>query len=71
MGESNGETGGVSGDNGESADVKKAVEVNPITEQTPSKVGMSIIAVLGVLVLILIFGIGYFRNKRKNDGDMF
>ena len=71
VGESNGETGGVSGSNGESADVKKAVEVNPITEQTPSKVGMSIIAVLGVLILILIFGIGYFRNKRKNDGDMF
>ena len=51
----------------EGADVKKAVEINPITAQSASEVGLSIIAVLGVLCLIGVIALGYFRNR--DDGE--
>ncbi len=47
----------------EGADVKKSIEINPVTQQSASEVGMSLIAVLGVICLILIIGVGYFRDK--------
>ncbi|OED01781.1 MULTISPECIES: cobaltochelatase subunit CobN [Methanobrevibacter] len=49
----------------EGADVKKAIEINPITQQSASEVGMSLLAVLGVICLILIVGVGYFRDNGK------
>jgi len=47
----------------EGADVKKSIEINPVTQQSASEVGLSLIAVLGVICLILIIGVGYFRDK--------
>lgn len=55
----------------EGADVKKSIEINPVTQQSASEVGMSLIAVLGVICLIMIIGVGYFRDKdeSKKDGN--
>lgn len=68
----NGQTGDVGGANSQAADVKKAIEINPVTSQSASEVGLSIIAVLGILCLIGVIGLGYFRNrdeKENNDLD--
>lgn len=62
-----GEAGDVASAGSEGADVSKAVEINPITSQSASEVGLSIVAVLGVLCLILIIGVGYFRNKDDEE----
>ena len=51
------------------ADVKKSIEINPVTQQSASEVGMSLIAVLGVICLILIIGVGYFRDKDKDKNS--
>lgn len=53
----------------EGADVKKSIEINPVTQQSASEVGMSLIAVLGVICLILIIGVGYFRDKDKDKNS--
>ena len=50
------------------AEGKKSVEINPVTPKSASETGMSLIAVLGVLCLILIIGLGYFRSKEDNEG---
>jgi len=47
------------------ADVKKAVEINPITSQSASEVGLSIIAVIAILCLIMVVAVGYFRDNDK------
>ena len=60
--------GDVGAASSEGADVKKSIEINPVTQQSASEVGMSLIAVLGVICLILIIGVGYFRNKDE-DGN--
>lgn len=60
--------GDVGASSSEGADVKKSIEINPVTQQSASEVGMSLIAVLGVICLILIIGVGYFRNKDE-DGN--
>ena len=60
--------GEVGASSSEGADVKKSIEINPVTQQSASEVGMSLIAVLGVICLILIIGVGYFRNKDE-DGN--
>ena len=51
----------------ESADVKKSVEINPITSQSASEVGLSIVAVIAILCLIFIVAVGYFRNEDDKD----
>ena len=51
----------------QSADVKKSVEINPITSQSASEVGLSIVAVLAILCLILVVAVGYFRDTNDND----
>jgi len=51
----------------ENANVKKSIEINPITQQSASEVGLSIIAVLGVLCLIGVIAVGYFRNKDDDE----
>ena len=51
------------------ADVKKSIEINPVTQPSASEVGMSLIAVLGVICLILIIGVGYFRDKDKDKNS--
>ncbi|WP_458454135.1 cobaltochelatase subunit CobN [Methanobrevibacter sp.] len=51
----------------EGADVKKSVEINPITSQSASEVGLSIIAVIGILCLIGVIGLGYFRNRDEEE----
>jgi cobaltochelatase CobN len=51
----------------EGADVKKSVEINPITSQSASEVGLSIIAVIGILCLIGVVGLGYFRNRDEEE----
>ena len=62
--------GDVGGSNSQSADVKKSIEINPVTQQSASEVGLSLIAVLGIMCLILIIGVGYFRNKDETKkGD--
>ena len=61
-----GEVGGASA---EGADVKKSIEINPVTQQSASEVGMSLIAVLGVICLILIIGVGYFRDKDEDKNS--
>ncbi|WP_405295648.1 cobaltochelatase subunit CobN [Methanobrevibacter sp.] len=50
----------------ESADVKKSVEINPITSQSASEVGLSIVAVLAILCLIMVVAVGYFRDSDKS-----
>ena len=50
----------------ESADVKKSVEINPITSQSASEVGLSIVAVLAILCLIMVVAVGYFRDNDKS-----
>ena len=50
----------------ESADVKKSVEINPITTQSASEVGLSIVAVLAILCLIMVVAVGYFRDNDKS-----
>ena len=49
------------------ADVKKSVEINPISSQSASEVGLSIVAVLAILCLILVVAVGYFRNTDDPD----
>ena len=51
----------------EGADVKKSVEINPITSQSASEIGLSIIAVIGILCLIGIIALGYFRNRDEEE----
>ncbi|WP_458406388.1 cobaltochelatase subunit CobN [Methanobrevibacter sp.] len=51
----------------EGADVKKSVEINPITSQSASEVGLSIVAVLAILCLIMVVAVGYFRDENDND----
>ncbi len=51
----------------EGADVKKSVEINPITSQSASEVGLSLIAVLAILCLILVVAVGYFRDSDDKD----
>ena len=51
----------------ENANVKKSIEINPITQQSASEVGLSILAVLGVLCLIGVIAVGYFRNKDDDE----
>ena len=51
----------------EAGDVKKSVEINPITSQSASEVGLSIIAVLAILCLIMVVAVGYFRDNDKSD----
>ena len=51
----------------ENANVKKSIEINPITQQSASEVGLSIIAVLGVLCLIGVIAVGYFRNRDEDE----
>ena len=51
----------------EGADVKKSVEINPITSQSASEVGLSIIAVLAILCLIMVVAVGYFRDGDKKE----
>ena len=58
--------GDVGGASAEGADVKKSIEINPVTQPSASEVGMSLIAVLGVICLILIIGVGYFRDKDES-----
>ena len=53
----------------EGADVKKSIEINPVIQQSASEVGMSLIAVLGVICLILIIGVGYFRDKDEDKNS--
>ena len=62
----NGQSGEV-GSSGPGADVAKAIELNQITSQSASEVGLSIIAVAGVLCLIFVLGLGYFRNKDDEE----
>lgn len=69
-------SGDVGGASSQGADVKKSIEINPVTQQSASEVGMSLIAVLGVICLILIIGVGYFRDKdeskkSKNLDELF
>ena len=59
-------SGDVGSSSMEGADVKKSIEINPVTQQSASEVGMSLIAVLGVICLILIIGVGYFRDKDED-----
>ena len=51
----------------EGADVKKSVEINPISSQSASEVGLSIVAVLAILCLIMVVAVGYFRNEDDKD----
>ena len=51
----------------EGADVKKSVEINPITSQSASEVGLSLAAVLAILCLIMVVAVGYFRNSDDKD----
>ena len=51
----------------EGADVKKSVEINPITSQSASEVGLSIAAVIAILVMIMVVAFGYFRNEDDKD----
>lgn len=68
---SNAGNGGQSSEAGastvESADVKKSVEINPITSQSASEVGLSIVAVLAILCLIMVVAVGYFRDSDKSS----
>jgi cobaltochelatase CobN len=51
----------------EGADVKKSVEINPITSQSASEVGLSLIAVIAILCLIMVIAFGYFRDSDDKD----
>ena len=51
----------------EGADVKKSVEINPITSQSASEVGLSLAAVIAILCLIMVVAVGYFRNEDDKD----
>ena len=51
----------------EGADVKKSIEINPITSQSASEVGLSIVAVLAILCLIMVVAVGYFRDNNDID----
>ena len=51
----------------EGADVKKSVEINPITSQSASEVGLSLAAVLAILCLIMVIAVGYFRSDDDKD----
>ena len=55
------------GASSQGADVKKAIEINPITSQSASEVGLSIIAVIGILCLIGVIALGYFRNRDEEE----
>ena len=49
------------------ADVKKSIEINPITSQSASEVGLSLAAVIAILCLIMVVAVGYFRNEDDKD----
>ena len=57
----------VGGEVSSDANVKKAIEINPMTSQSASEVGLSIIAVIGILCLIGVIALGYFRNKDDDE----
>jgi cobaltochelatase CobN len=63
----NGEAGELASSGSQGADVKKSIEINPVTSQSASEVGLSIIAVIGVLCLIGVIGLGYFRNRDEEE----
>lgn len=63
----NGESSQSASSSSEGADVKKSVEINPITSQSASEVGLSIIAVLAILCLIMVVAVGYFRNDNDSE----
>lgn len=63
----NGEAGEAGSSESQGADVKKSIEINPVTSQSASEVGLSIIAVIGVLCLIGVIGLGYFRNRDEEE----
>ena len=57
----------VGGEASQDASVKKAIEINPMTSQSASEVGLSIIAVIGILCLIGVIALGYFRNRDDDE----
>lgn len=58
------------GDGGsESQDGKKASELNPVVSKSASETGLSILAVLGILCLVLIIGVGYIRGRSNNENS--
>lgn len=61
------------GDAGESAasqDGKKAAEINPVVTKSSSDTGLSILAVLAVIGLVIIIGLGYIRNKDEEKEEV-
>ena len=61
------QSAGAGSSQAEGADVKKSVEINPITSQSASEVGLSLAAVLAILCLIMVVAVGYFRNSDDKD----
>ncbi len=59
----------VGDDGSESQDGKKASELNPVVSKSASETGLSILAVLGVLCLVLIIGVGYIRGRSNNENS--
>lgn len=49
-----------------SQDGVKASEINPVVSKSASETGLSLLAVLAVISLVVIVGVGYFRRKKDD-----
>ena len=65
----NGESGDVGASSMEGADVKKAIELNEVTSQSASEVGLSLLAVLCVFCMIMVVAIGYKGRNKEEKRD--
>lgn len=50
-----------------SQDGMKATEINPVVSKSASETGLSIIAVLAIICLVIIVGFGYIRGKKDDQ----
>lgn len=58
------------GESAASQDGKKAAEINPVVTKSSSDTGLSILAVLAVIGLVIIIGLGYIRNKDEEKEEV-
>ncbi len=64
VGTSSGQSSSESGQ-GSSGDQGKASEVTPVSQSSSSQTGMPIAAIFGIIAIVCLVGVGYFRGKGK------
>ena len=65
IGASSGQSSSESSSQGSSGDQGKASEVTPVSQSSSSQTGMPIAAIIGVIAIVCLVGVGYFKGKGK------